>query len=340
MNNTFTSPNRLYKDRLFKMIFNDKTELLKLYNAINGTHYNDPAKLIITTLENAIYMTMENDLSFIIDMRLTLYEQQASINPNLPLRFLMYITDIYSAYTRDMNLYGSKPLQLPPPSFVIFYNGTLKQPDRKEYYLSDLFHPSAEPPSLELKAVMLNINKGHTVEKAITECIQKDVLRDFLLKNKAEAKAMSIYEYDEEKTMRMLREEAFEDGLLEGIQATISTCIDFKLPFDTIIQKLTSSFHLSEDTAKAYLNEYLSKNNALTISQEASTTSIYEYNEEKTMRMLREEAFEDGSIQATINSYMDFSAPNEVIIQKLISRFHLSEDEARNHLKNYFNKKS
>ena len=258
MNNTFTSPNRLYKDRLFKMIFNDKTELLKLYNAINGTHYNDPAKLIITTLENAIYMTMENDLSFIIDMRLTLYEQQASINPNLPLRFLMYITDIYSAYTRDMNLYGSKPLQLPPPSFVIFYNGTLKQPDRKEYYLSDLFHPSAEPPSLELKAVMLNINKGHAVEKAITECIQKDVLRDFLLKNKAEAKAMSIYEYDEEKTMRMLREEAFEDG----------------------------------------------------------------------------------SIQATINSYMDFSAPNEVIIQKLVSRFHLSEDEARNHLKNYFNKKS
>lgn len=290
MNNTFTSPNRLYKDRLFKMIFNDKTELLKLYNAINGTDYNDPAKLIITTLENAIYMTMENDLSFIIDMRLTLYEQQASINPNLPLRFLMYITDIYSAYTRDMNLYGSKPLQLPPPSFVIFYNGTLKQPDRKEYYLSDLFHPSAEPPSLELKAVMLNINKGHNpelmdacstlhdyaeyvalvrnysaqlpltdaVEKAITECIQKDVLRDFLLKNKAEAKAMSIYEYDEEKTMRMLREEAFEDG----------------------------------------------------------------------------------SIQATINSYMDFSAPNEVIIQKLVSRFHLSEDEARNHLKNYFNKKS
>ena len=145
---------------------------------------------------------MENDLSFIIDMRLTLYEQQASINPNLPLRFLMYITDIYSAYTRDMNLYGSKPLQLPPPSFVIFYNGTLKQPDRKEYYLSDLFHPSAEPPSLELKAVMLNINKGHNPE------------------------------------------------------------------------------------------------------------------------------------------LMDFSAPNEVIIQKLVSRFHLSEYEARNHLKNYFNKKS
>ena len=103
MNNVSLPVNRIYKDRLYKMIFNDKSELLKLYNAINGTHYDDPAMLTITTLDNAIYMTMENDLSFIIDMRLALYEQQSTVNPNLPLRFLMYITDIYSAYTKDMS---------------------------------------------------------------------------------------------------------------------------------------------------------------------------------------------------------------------------------------------
>lgn len=85
MNHTFLPVDRLYKDRLFKMIFNNKMELLKLYNAINGTDYTDPAMLTITTLENAIYMTMENDLSFIIDMRLALYEQQSTVNPNLPL---------------------------------------------------------------------------------------------------------------------------------------------------------------------------------------------------------------------------------------------------------------
>ena len=51
--------------------------LLYTSNAINGTHYDDPAMLTITTLDNAIYMTMENDLSFIIDMRLALYEQQS-----------------------------------------------------------------------------------------------------------------------------------------------------------------------------------------------------------------------------------------------------------------------
>ena len=88
MNNVSLPVNRIYKDRLYKMIFNDKSELLKLYNAINGTHYDDPAMLTITTLDNAIYMTMENDLSFIIDMRLALYEQQSTVNPNQPFKYL------------------------------------------------------------------------------------------------------------------------------------------------------------------------------------------------------------------------------------------------------------
>lgn len=292
MDTTTLSANRLYKDRLYKMIFNDKKELLNLYNAINGTHYDDPALLTITTLENAIYMTMANDLSFIIDMRLALYEQQSTVNPNLPLRFLMYIADIYSAYTKDMNLYGTKAIQIPLPSFIIFYNGREQQPDRTEYLLSDLFHPTADHPALELKAVMLNINKGHNqelmdachtlrdyseyvsrirtysaqmplsdaVEKAITECIQENILRDFLLKNRAEAKAMSIYEYDEEKTMRMLREEAYEEAIEIGIRTTIETCMEFNASSALIIQKLISQFHLSEEKAQAYLNEYLNQN--------------------------------------------------------------------------------
>ena len=285
MNNVSLPINRIYKDRLYKMIFNDKSELLKLYNAINGTHYDDPAMLTITTLDNAIYMTMENDLSFIIDMRLALYEQQSTVNPNLPLRFLMYITDIYSAYTKDMNIYGSKKVQIPLPSFVIFYNGVKSQPDRTEFLLSELFHPTTDQPALELKAVMLNINKGHNqelmnachtlrdyseyvarirtysaempltdaVEKAITECIHENILRDFLLKNRAEAKAMSIYEYDEEKTMRMFREEAFEEG---KIQATIEMCLDFNLPSDDILQRLMTKFQLSESQAQEYLDKY------------------------------------------------------------------------------------
>ena len=293
MNNVSLPVNRIYKDRLYKMIFNDKSELLKLYNAINGTHYDDPAMLTITTLDNAIYMTMENDLSFIIDMRLALYEQQSTVNPNLPLRFLMYITDIYSAYTKDMNIYGSKKVQIPLPSFVIFYNGVKSQPDRTEFFLSELFHPTTDQPALELKAVMLNINKGHNqelmnachtlrdyseyvarirtysaempltdaVEKAITECIHENILRDFLLKNRTEAKAMSIYEYDEEKTLRMFREEGYEDGERNGkIQATIEMCLEFNLSSDAIVQKLMTKFQFSENQAQEYLDNYIAQN--------------------------------------------------------------------------------
>ena len=284
MNSVALPVNRIYKDRLYKMIFNDKSELLKLYNAINRTHYDDPAMLTITTLDNAIYMTMENDLSLIIDMRLALYEQQSTVNPNLPLRFLMYIADIYSAYVKDMNIYSSKKLQIPLPSFVIFYNGVQSQPDRAEFLLSELFHPTSNEPALELKAVMLNINKGHNqelmnachtlrdyseyvarirtysgempltdaVEKAITECIQENILQDFLLKNRAEAKAMSIYEYDEEKTMRMFRKETLEDG----IHAVIKTCRKFNIPSDDIIQSLIANFQISENEAKEYLDKY------------------------------------------------------------------------------------
>lgn len=293
MNNVSLPVNRIYKDRLYKMIFNDKSELLKLYNAINGTHYDDPAMLTITTLDNAIYMTMENNLSFIIDMHLALYEQQSTVNPNLPLRFLMYITDIYSAYTKDMNIYGSKKVQIPLPSFVIFYNGVKSQPDRTEFFLSELFHPTTDQPALELKAVMLNINKGHNqelmnachtlrdyseyvarirtysaempltdaVEKAITECIHENILRDFLLKNRAEAKAMSIYEYDEEKTLRMFREEGYEDGERNGkIQATIEMCLEFNLSSDAIVQKLMTKFQFSENQAQEYLDNYIAQN--------------------------------------------------------------------------------
>jgi len=293
MNNVSLPVNRIYKDRLYKMIFNDKSELLKLYNAINGTHYDDSAMLTITTLANAIYMTMENNLSFIIDMRLALYEQQSTVNPNLPLRFLMYITDIYSAYTKDMNIYGSKKVQIPLPSFVIFYNGVKSQPDRTEFFLSELFHPTTDQPALELKAVMLNINKGHNqelmnachtlrdyseyvarirtysaempltdaVEKAITECIHENILRDFLLKNRTEAKAMSIYEYDEEKTLRMFREEGYEDGERNGkIQATIEMCLEFNLSSDAIVQKLMTKFQFSENQAQEYLDNYIAQN--------------------------------------------------------------------------------
>ena len=256
-----TAVNRVYKSRIFEMVFSDKKELLSLYNAANGTKYDDPEMLEVNTLENAIYLSMRNDISFVIDSRLTLYEHQSTYSPNLPLRYLMYISDLYSSMTRDENLYGPRKVLLPTPKFVIFYNGIEEQPDMQELNLSDSFQIPDDKPSLELRAVMLNINPGHNpqlldncktlrdyseytsrvrryaeevslseaVEQAITECIREGILSDFLSKNRMEAKKVSIYEYDEEKVMRMMREEAREDGWEEGLQLGMERGIEQKL---------------------------------------------------------------------------------------------------------------
>lgn len=238
-----------YKSRIFIMLFSNKERLLKLYNAMSRKNYTDPELLTINTLENAIYMSMQNDLSFLIDLRLSLYEHQSTYNPNMPLRFLLYLSDLYSRLTKNMNLYGSKKLEIPPPRFVVFYNGREKRPDYEEFRLSDLYTIHDETVSLELIVEVFNINKGHNtelvetcrdlqdyveythrvrtyaeelpieeaVEKAINECIQEGILKDFLEANRAEAMKVSIYEYNEQEHMRMEREDAFEDGRKLGL---------------------------------------------------------------------------------------------------------------------------
>lgn len=60
-----------YKDTVFRMLFSDKHKLLSLYNAINETQYTNTDDLTVTTLENAIYMTVKNDISCVIDMSLS-----------------------------------------------------------------------------------------------------------------------------------------------------------------------------------------------------------------------------------------------------------------------------
>ena len=244
------SVNRQYKSKIFAMLYQDKKELLSLYNAVNGTNYKDPEQLEINTLENAIYMSMHNDISFVIGCNVSLYEHQSTFSPNLPLRFLFYMSDLYSKMTKDENLYGTKKVEIPAPKFIIFYNGVEKRPERETLRLSDMYYSREEHSELELEATLLNINIGYNeeiksickslkdyaeytgrvrtyakemrieeaVEKAITECIREGILAEFLSKNRAEAKKMSIYEYDEEKHMRMEREASYADGKLNGIE--------------------------------------------------------------------------------------------------------------------------
>ena len=159
-----TSANRKYKDTVFRMLFADKSNLLSLYNAMSGSDYHDPSKLQIITLENAIYIGMKNDLAFVIDTNLFLYEHQSTYNPNMPLRNLFYISSEYQKMVDSNKLYSSTLLEIPAPHFVVFYNGTTKQEDSWYNYLSDSYHNFSGIPDLELKVVTLNINKGHNKE--------------------------------------------------------------------------------------------------------------------------------------------------------------------------------
>lgn len=247
---------RKYKDKLFRLVFREKKELLSLYNAVNGTAYDNPEDLEVNTLENAIYMNMKNDISFVFDVELNLYEHQSTYNPNMPLRDLLYIARLLEKITTDRSLYGISLVQIPTPRFVVFYNGTEEQPERQILKLSDAFEKKVAEPQIELKVLMLNINLGKNrellekcktlreymmyvtkvreyavteniqtaVEHAVNECIEQGILKDFLLKYKAEAIQMSIFEYDEEREMQLIKEsmrqvyskEGREEGRKEG----------------------------------------------------------------------------------------------------------------------------
>ena len=107
--------NKTYKDRLFKIIFGDKKELLTLYNALTGKEYQNPDELEINTLDDVIYLHLKNDMSFIIDDWQNLFEQQSTFNPNQPLRGFFYFADLYKSKYFSRKIYSSKLLKIPTP---------------------------------------------------------------------------------------------------------------------------------------------------------------------------------------------------------------------------------
>ena len=241
---------RNYKDTLFRMIFREKEQLLSLYNAVNGTQYTNAEELEIVTLENAIYMNMKNDLAFILDVSLNLYEHQSTFSPNMPLRNLFYVSRELQKHVNSDELYRSALVKIPTPRFLVFYNGRKEQPEKRILKLSDSYESPEEEPQLELVVTMLNINSGknaelmercrplkeyalyvekvrtyskqmelaEAVERAVTESIQEGILSEFLLRYRKEAIEMSIFEYNEEEALKYIREDEFQMGKEEGIE--------------------------------------------------------------------------------------------------------------------------
>ena len=280
--------NRKYKDTVFRKLFSDRKNLLSLYNAINGTAYMDASQLEIVTLDNAIYMGMKNDLAFIINTNLFLYEHQSTYNPNMPLRDLFYISGEYQKLVDLKSLYTSTRLRIPTPNFIVFYNGTEKNEDRWVEYLSESYENMSGEPNLELKVIILNINVGHNkklmeecqtlreyaqyvakvrryseemelntaVECAVSESIQEGILKEFLQKNRAEVIAMSIFEYnEEEEEKRKLRKAEYEAGMAEGVMKTKKETVISLAEMGLSVQQIAQGVKIEEKTVYKWLNE-------------------------------------------------------------------------------------
>ncbi|HCI25296.1 MAG: hypothetical protein DBY13_02130 [Lachnospiraceae bacterium] len=280
--------NRSYKDRLFKIIFEDKKELLSLYNALTGKNYQNPDELEINTIDDVIYMHLKNDMSFILDDWQNLFEQQSTFNPNQPLRGFFYFADLYKVKYFGKKIYSTRLLKIPTPQYIVFYNGTTNMPDKKELRLSDAFQQPTTQPDIEVVAHMLNINYGHNKElmercrklkeyaqfidiirhylkenehwsneqaisKAIDDCIKNNILRDILQKERLRVMASILSEFDEVGYKEMIQDEAIEDGEIRG---SIKLAYKLKLPKPEIIAILRHDYNLSDEEVNQYMQKF------------------------------------------------------------------------------------
>ena len=242
-----------YKDRLFSFIFGGghREWTLSLYNAVNHTHYDNPDDISIETIRQVLYLGMYNDLAFIIADSLSLYEQQSTYNPNMPVRMLEYVANLMEKYIRQSggNKYGQKLIELPAPRLVVFYNGVRQQPEVQILHLSDAFRPELrDSADISVNVHMYNINRGYNekllsacpplseyawivdsvrtlrmhsdLETAIDQTIRQlptdFVTRPYLEAHQAEVKNMLLTEYNEAETMEMFKREGREEGRKEG----------------------------------------------------------------------------------------------------------------------------
>ena len=274
--------NRQYKDTVFRMLFSEKENLLSLHNAVTGNTYQNADDLKIVTLENAIYMGMKNDLAFMLETNIYLYEHQSTLNSNIPLRDLIYIGIEYQQYVDDKSLYSSRLQKIPALKFMVFYNGTDAVDDRVELRLSNAYEHLAGEPDLELKVLMLNVSEGHNKElmeqcqtlkeyaiyvarvrkytsemnlndavaRAIDECIKEGILVEFLRKNRSEVKMVSILEYDKEWEEKKLRKAEYEAGKTEGITEVIQNMYRLGYSTEKIVEATDKTIEEVEKVCK------------------------------------------------------------------------------------------
>ena len=254
---------RSFRDTLFRSIYSGKDDrskrwLLSLYNALSNKNYTDISALEITTIDDVIYVTMKNDLSFLINSEMHLFEKQSTVNPNMPLRGLIYFSQLYQKEVakRNLDIFGRARIKIPSPKFVVFYNGKQEQDDIVKYRLSDLFEVKDESGEFEWTATVININKNHNeslqkkceslyhycvfvdrvkanldkrmepedaINEAVDFAIKGNFLDGYFKEQRMNIVGNLLTEFNQEDYDRNRRAEGFEDGVEYGErQATIS----------------------------------------------------------------------------------------------------------------------
>ena len=293
MNTTFTidsRPERNYKDRLFKAIFGRNTEQskqwrLELYNALNGTNITDADALEINTIENVLFISMHNDISFIVDTEMNLYEEQSSWNPNMPLRGFFYFSILYQKYLEKnkMTILSKQKIMIPRPRFFVFYHGKKTEPETLKLKLSDSFlggprdqgdfewtatilnlRPDEEAPLNKkctplyhyikfVSMVTTNVDAGmerkQAVEKAVDEAIKENLLGDFFKINKAEVIGMFMTEFDEELAINTWRQDGRTEKAIEAAEKALSLNITPELASQISGLPLEKVLELQKKTA-------------------------------------------------------------------------------------------
>ena len=242
-------PNRKYKDSVFVDLFTYyKDSIVLLYNVLQGTNLSADTKVENINLENTLYTSIRNDVSFLIDNTiLVLIEHQSTINKNMPLRLLLYIAEIYKRILDEEIRYSREQEFIPTPVFYVFYNGKESYPERAVLYLSDAYRFKILDSQLELRVEVVNINYGKNeelmracailkeysmfveqvrkyVEKegnagfssAIRHCIDAGILREYLSKRFKVVENMLISEYNYEMDIAVQRSEEHRLAYAQG----------------------------------------------------------------------------------------------------------------------------
>lgn len=282
--------NREHKDSVFIDLFHtDETaraNLLELYNALYDTDYSDPSIIQYVGLENVLFKNYKNDLAFLVNQeRIVLSEHQSTVNPNMPLRDLLYIAREYEKIVPLRDRYKSTLLRIPTPKFLVFYNGHADFPQEKILRLSDSFQETATDGNLELTVRVININphKKHeilakcpvlreystfieTVRKypndkaqlqtAVKECIYNGILADYLYRKSSEVINMLMAEYDYEMDIEVQREEAAEQAAAKAQkEAAAKAQLEADKKFLDHVDKLIEKMKLSPEEACQILEE-------------------------------------------------------------------------------------